>query len=714
MEKQKKYIDARRTGEGVSAFCFVSGRQVLDEGLLDGNYVLRFRNCMGQIDPDMHLSRNAPQPAELYSSFIIEINGRILTGNWIIESFSEIEDAGLLQNKAEVWALCLYDDTAKIAVTVLTRLDGSDFIVRRLRIENRGVKAVSLTGVTPYGGIIWSHGTRPEAVGESAAFSVGYNHLKDWGREGDFYFDELNDRINIFSDYGKSGWGRPAAWLRNRCNGETFVFEYAWSGNWEINAVLPDKNRALLCANIGMLRPENECLRVLLAGESVETPAVHFALFRDSDDAIIQHTHSHVREAVLPPLPDGVPLIEIEANHRGYLCDRESEEGIKRDIDVAKAAGCEMYVVDAGWYGSDERNEWYNNTGDWQAGQWMKNGFEPIPQYVHASGMRFGLWVEIEACGGNSELRRRHPEWQAKRNGVLIAGGRALDLANPEVENFCFSELCRLTEQYQLDMYRLDHNHNMGLGANREYEGFTENTLWRYYDAFCRIFRRLREKYPSLVMQNCAGGGGRLDWGTMSLFHNAELSDWLRQPRGIRILNGVTVSLPPEVLLRTYGTESGDMAADGDLATQCRAAMICRPILRGVAPSVERLVPWLKDKLLHQLEIFRSFTRPVMKDCLVWHHTPFQPVMESAGMTILEYAVPERNKALLVIFSGTEDGKTAYTVYPRSVRLGENYKITFDNSGESLVINGYMLKSSGLRISLSQTQCSEYIMLEKI
>ena len=65
--------------------------------------------------------------------------------------------------------------------------------------------------------------------------------------------------------------------------------------------------------------------------------------------------------------------MEIEANHRGYLCDRENVADIIKDVDVAAAVGAEMYVIDAGWYGK-EPNQWWNNVGDWHDGPWMKNG----------------------------------------------------------------------------------------------------------------------------------------------------------------------------------------------------------------------------------------------------------------------------------------------------------------------------------------------------
>jgi len=700
--------------DGSRCFCCASGRQVLDEGLIEGTFINRGRNCMGQITPEGHLANTVESPAD-QTAFLLEINGELLTGGWEAEGFEKVADESGLQGDAEVYALRLFNREAQTGVTVYTRLDGSDFIARWLKVENRGTAPAALTRLSPYAGIVWDHRHVPEAVPDRhMEFAVAYNHIRVQLHEGDFYFEYADGVTRIFSDFGKSGWGRPAAWLRDNISGETLVCEYAYSGNWELNTeTKPESSRAVMSMDIGMLTLPGEALWVLMPGESVTSPAVHFALFRGSDDEIVQATHAYVRHTILPPLPAGVPVMEIEANHRGYLCDRESEEGIIADIDVAKQAGCEMYVVDAGWYGWGEVNRWPDVVGDWQAGPWLKNGLEPISRHAHDNGMRFGLWAEIEACGKLSKLHRDHPNWSITRFGETFNNGRALDLAQPEVENFCFSEICRMVEQYSLDMYRIDHNHNIGLGGTRDCEGYTENTCWRYYEAFKRVFSKLRAKYPGLVLQNCASGGGRLDWGTMSLFHNAELSDWMRLPRGMRTLGGVTMSLPPEVLLRTFGTETGDMMCDGDLAAQLRGCLLCRPILRGIAPGMDRLSPYLQENLGRHIGLFKRFTRPLMENCLVYHHTPFQPVLTPAERTVLEYASADKSRGLIAAFRSSAGDDGTVTVFPRGIDRGAVYTIVFDNSGESAEAAGFDLANNGIRISLAQAQCSELVLYEK-
>ena len=704
-------------------FFFRSGRQVLCEALLDGVYGIRYRNCTGQIVPDMHLG--VPSPSfcvALRRPGAPEISASF---GWSYEDSEKLGKCPLPElNGADgdscvICSVKLTNRKAGLRVTVFTLLDGSDFIERWLEIENTADTPAALTDVRPFCGAVWRHNPYPEASGSAPAFSAAYTHIDEWGKEGDFYSEPLDGPVSVKGENGKSGWGRPAVWLKNRCSGETFVAEYGWSGNWKID-IIPEYGQGLsLSVSIGMLpaadvsrlagSPEDvTAIYVLGPGEKVVTPAVHMALLRENEDRIVQLIHDHVREMVLPPLPDGVRPVEIEANHRGYLCDHESEEGIKRDMEVAAAYGVEMYVIDAGWYGSGETNRWPDNAGDWTPGVWLKNGLKPLVKYAHEKKMRFGLWCEIEAAGRSSRLAAEHPEWLA---------GRAIDLSIPEAEAHCLSELLRISDDYRLDMLRIDHNNNIGVSMSRERDGFVENTNWRYYEAFTRMMRKVRKRFPQLELQNCAGGGGRLDFMTMSLFHNTELSDWSRQPRSVRILDGATYALPPEIMLRIFGTESGDMPSDADIDSQLRGALMARPILRGLAPDAGRVAPWLDRRLRHNLDTFRSVIRPVLDGCLVYHHKPLaqrRSIMDGGyGDTVLEYASRDGVRAVIAVFrcAGSDDG-ARMTVFPKSVGAGHVYTVTWDNSGERVRMSGLDMMRNGIPVSVSGGM-SELILLRR-
>ena len=708
----------------------LSGHMVFDEALIDGRLVTRYWNPNGQVWPEMHFANlkwAADQPAE---SFRLSINKKDLSGEY------EWQGAELTPDPSAWRPLCgadgkplpvvhgvvtLLDKSAGIQVKVHTRLDGSPFMVRWLEITNLNKEAVAITDVAPFAGLLWKHRINEHLPKDFASpFEVAYTHSFGWGHEGDFYFSDITNGITSVDGgkLGKSGWGRPAFWARNRCNGQTFVCELAWGGNYEFgfDSRISNPNDASLFFRMG-LSGYDEALRVLDPGETINTPSVHIALFQDNDDAIVQATHDHVRNVVMPKQISGRE-VEIEANHRGYLCDRENVPDIIKDIDVTSSVGAEMYVIDAGWYGN-EPNQWWNNVGDWYDGKWMEKGggTKAIADYAHQKGMKFGLWVEIEAAGPGSNLKKDHPEWLMTRDGQPVTGGRALDITNPEVFNFEKTTIERLVHDLKLDMYRIDHNHSLTPSPNRQYKGFTEDLIWRYYDNFYKMFDELRAEFPNLVFQNCAGGGGRLDWGTMARFHNVELSDCMRLPRGFKILNGVSMSLPPEILMRAFGTEAGEQVLDGDVDTQLRHNF-CRMIFRGIAPSLEDLSPYLKNRVLNYVKIYKDVIRPTMIGGKVFHHTPMLPIMDTSPWCVLEYAKPDRSTSVSVVMRTSSekvgDNPDEYLFRPRGIDPSASYNVQLDSQGVSFKASGETLMREGIKIRLEQPLTSELVIIQAV
>jgi alpha-galactosidase len=723
------FTEIRTRGGDAPGVRYVSGSVVFDEALVGGRLVTRYWNPNGQVWPEMHLAGlrwSAHQPAD---TFRLSVNGRDLAGGleWAVAAPDGVtEGADEAPSDASHGVILLTHPEAGIAVGVHTRLYGGPFLTRWLEITNTGDRACALTSVAPFAGMLWAHRYEEHLPsGAESPFEIAYNHVFEWGREGDFRFEPLAAGRKTIDGgrKGRSGWGRPAFWARNRCSGQTFVCELAWGGNYEFGLdcrlldtqwgwqqAQPTSRRAELYFRMG-LSGHDEVLRVLDPGETVLTPAAHLALFQADNDAIVQATHRHVRKNVLPAQVPG-RHVEIEANHRGYLCDRENVPDILKDVDVAAAVGAELYVIDAGWYGNDP-NRWGDNVGDWRDGSWMADGggLKAVADHAHRVGLRFGLWVEIEAAGANSTLRKEHPDWLLRRDGEPIAGGRALDLANPQVAAWVESEIDRLIRAYDLDMYRIDHNHCLQPSGNRQYQGYTEDLTWRYYDALYGVFDRLRARFPEVVFQNCAGGGGRLDWGTLARFHNTELSDWMRMPRGLKILNGVTMALPPEILLRTFGTETPEHALDGDVDTQLRLCL-CRIIFRGIAPSLDDLSPYLRDRVQHYLALYREYIRPIMTGGgLVYHHTPFVPIGQVTPWCVLEYATPDRTAAVAGIFRTGPDapGEDVWVLRPRGLDPGRTYLVTTDNDENSFEASGSDLARDGLRIRLEQALTSELV-----
>ena len=697
---------------------WISGMTAYDEQLLDGRLVGRYLNPCGQVMPEMHLHPDW-YLQETDSVFHIRIAGQDLVSGWQhIGTVCEDNSS----------AMTLKHTRLPLQVTVHTQLDGKGWITRWLQIQNLGEEALPVDSVAPFSGKIWCHLFKPNdevevhylpqecGIGADKIYDVGYSPLSRWGSEGDFGFHPVQEEGLTYDAgmNGKSGWSRPAFVLRDNLNGQLFCCEFGYSGNWEMQ-VRPQVTPKFTTLNfsIGIKAPEGECVRVLLPGETVDTPAVHFTVCAEGMQKLIQSRHRFIREEIMPQNePIGQCL--IEANHRGYLCDRENEADIIRDVSVAAQIGAELYVIDAGWYGS-EPNIWYENAGDWFAGSWLPNDLHPIIAHAKSLGMKFGLWMEIEAAGGNTRLQKEHPEFLMRRNGQPCCEGRALDLSKKEVIAWLEQQIADVITRYDLDMFRIDHNHRLNESGTAEIAGYTENVLWRYMENLYAMFDRLNKRFPKVSFQNCAAGGGRLDLGILRYFHHTEVTDWVRPPREARIFNGLAAQLPPEIQLRTIGTEAREHVQDGDLLAQLHNVMQSRMIFRGIAPSIAELAQPMCALVQKELKLYKERLRPILTgECKLFRHDGQNGVLDPEPWSVNEFALPDASAAYAVVQRLAATDTDTFLLRPRGLKGDKKYRVVFDRREDTWELTGTQLMQQGIPVQIDNIMGSELLTFTEI
>jgi alpha-galactosidase len=712
-----------RTGT-IPGVRFSSGLTVCDEELRNGRWVSRYWDSSGQIIADIQIEAERPQMDRLpVDAFKLEMEGQDLSGTWKWIGANTSE----LQNREGLLVTVELESGARpIRVKVQTLLSGGPVMVRWLEVQNTGQRPTAISNVSPWAGQLWHTPDFAEKLqlGSEDVYDVGYAQFSKWGYEGAWRFDPVINETKIISgERGKSGWGHPTFFARNNATGEWFVGSLAWSANWKIR-VTSKVERSPVDRSDSLDRPVNEArlffdigpssvdpvLRVLKPGETVKTPETHILCMKSDLDHVIQALLNHVRRNVLPR-PPTERVFDVEANHRGYIVDHETEAGIDREIDIAADIGAETFFIDAGWYGP-EPNHWYDNAGDWYAGAWLPNDIQPIREYARQKGMHFGLWVEIEAAGAASTLRKEHPDWILTRNGQPIANGRHLDVGNPVVAKWMESEIARIITKYDLDVFRIDYNMSVEEDGNQVRDGFVENSGWRHVENLYAMFDRLRQQFPKVIFQNCAGGGGRLDWGILRRFDNTELSDWMREPRGVKILNGMTWVLPPETLLRTFGTEVPDLAGDGDIDSQLRQVQMSLPIFRGIAPSLGELNHVLRDRIRSGVDLYKRELRSILHDSVVYHHTPQTRYSSESPWLVLEYASPDKRRSVATLFRTSNHEGPVYRFVPRGLDASLVYKVTFENRSETVELSGIQLMMEGIPIRLETTGTSEMLLFQ--
>ena len=155
--------------------------------------------------------------------------------------------------------------------------------------------------------------------------------------------------------------------------------------------------------------------RVIAPGETIETPAIHLGLVSGDLDATVQAMQNHLRRFVLPSVgtESAYRIQYLMPGDQGYLKRRGGafaedaddpnhrifdESSVRECIDIAKSIGAEMFTLDAGWW--DEQGDWFPSLSR------FPRGLEPLVEYAHQKGLRFGMYGEIERAYGKGVQNR--------------------------------------------------------------------------------------------------------------------------------------------------------------------------------------------------------------------------------------------------------------------------------------------------------------------
>ena len=309
----------------------------------------------------------------------------------------------------------------------------------------------------------------------------------------------------------------------NETNGEGFAVSLVYSGNFLAEAESGPRGSARV--RIG-IHPD-AFTWALDPGTSFSTP-----------EAVVAWT-----DAGIGTLSDALHGLYRERLARGPWRDRprpvllNSWEGVYFDFDhgqlieMARAAadlGVELFVLDDGWYG--QRDDDTSSLGDWVVDRRkLPNGLGKLASEVEALGMSFGLWIEPEMVSQRSALFTEHPDWAIGVPGRPRTESRqqlVLDLSQPEVVDHIEGVIADMLSSASIRYIKWDMNRNItepfggSLPPDRQGEFFHRYMLGTY-----ELWNRLTTRFPEILWESCASGGGRFDPGMLAYAPQAWTSD---------------------------------------------------------------------------------------------------------------------------------------------------------------------------------------------
>ena len=219
-------------------------------------------------------------------------------------------------------------------------------------------------------------------------------------------------------------------------------------------------------------------------------------------------------------------------------------------VEIAKKAselGIDTMVLDDGWFG--KRNDDSSSLGDWKVNRdKLPNGLGGLVKRINGLGMRFGLWLEPEMVSPDSELYRAHPDWVlhcGERNRYLTRNQLTLDLSRDDVCKFIIDSVSEILNSANIEYVKWDMNRYMsGVGSAalpRERQG---EVTHRYILGLYRIFEALTNKFPNVLFESCASGGGRFDPGMLYYTPQIWVSDNTDAADRLKIQYGTSLVYP--------------------------------------------------------------------------------------------------------------------------------------------------------------------------
>ncbi|WP_019617180.1 alpha-galactosidase [Psychromonas ossibalaenae] len=369
-----------------------------------------------------------------------------------------------------------------------------------------------------------------------------------WAREFEMQSRQLQQGVtSVHSNSGNSGhFFNPFIALKrpdsNEFQGDVYGFSLVYSGNFlahtEVSAY--DQTRVMMGINPHNFRWQ------LSPGESFQTPEAVMVYSSDGMNGMSQNFHHLYRTRLARGKWKSTPR-PSQANNWEATYFNFNEEKIINFAEHCKRHGVGRMTMDDGWFGC--RNDDTSSLGDWVVDEnKFPKGLKSLADSVRDKGVEFGIWVEPEMFNKDSNLYRSHPDWMLHTAGHPASHGRnqyILDLGREEVTEYLYNCLEQVFAATKTTFVKWDMNRHMTeVGSAVLNSDQQQEAAHRYILGLYKLLERLFKRFPEIVWENCASGGGRLDPGMLYYMPETWTSDNTDAADRLHIQYGASLVYP--------------------------------------------------------------------------------------------------------------------------------------------------------------------------
>ena len=490
-------------------------------------------------------------------------------------------------------------------------------------------------------------------------------------------------------------------------NGSVWFGALGWSGNWRISVEQTAYRQVRVTGGFNPF----DFAYPLAPGENLETPSFYAGYSHSGYGGASRLLHRFERETIVPGGLES-RLRPVLYNSWEATTFNVTEPGQEALADKAAPLGVELFVIDDGWFGA--RNNDHAGLGDWVVNpKKFPNGLKPLIDHVNKLGMDFGLWVEPEMVNPDSDLYRAHPDWVINFPGrprSELRNQLNLNLARDDVKEHIFNVLDKLASEYNIKYFKWDMNRSFAEPGWPEAGAANERKLWvAYVRNLYEILDRLRAKHPKLEIEDCSGGGGRIDIEAIRRADEVWTSDNTDAFDRLRIQEGFSQAYAPKIM-SAWVTDVPNMnGRTTPLSTRFLTAM---QGALGIGANLNKWTPQDSELATKMIATYKRIRPTIQLGNLYRLASP-----RTNDATVNQYVAADGRQSVVFAFRHSQQYNTQVpSIYLRGLDEKALYKIEpLDNKlvEKQTTLSGAYLMNRGLNVNLRGDFDSTAVILEK-
>ena len=279
-------------------------------------------------------------------------------------------------------------------------------------------------------------------------------------------------------------------------------------------------------------------------GEEVRSPLIALQFYR-GDWIRAQNIWRRWIIAHNMPRPGGVlPVPQVAGMAFTYFSPWGISNSLAMEVFIDwyehRKIPIDAWWIDAGWYvcnfpqtDNDDPEQKYAtgmgpgepswpNVGTWEADPYrFPKGIRKVSDNAHAKGLKIIVWFEPERVMPGTWLAKEHPDWLLAPSPnpgdqMYAENFRLLNLGNPDALQWLINHIDEFLTRENIDIYREDFNMDplyfWRANEPEDRQGIVEI---KYVTNHLAYWDELLRRNPTLLIDNCASGGKRVDLESM-------------------------------------------------------------------------------------------------------------------------------------------------------------------------------------------------------